>query len=90
MFKAIHFLLQDSRVRENGVLKVKKRKLDEGEMLRRRKKMIDKFNAKKQKQRSDTSENEMDSKATDAQPGIKICEVTTRFWAYQGGLVAMR
>merc|ERR1712008_430866 len=32
---------------ENGVDKPKKRKLDEGEMLRKRKKMIDKMNAKK-------------------------------------------
>ncbi|XP_066981872.1 ubinuclein-1 isoform X1 [Macrobrachium rosenbergii] len=45
-------------VYENGIIRPKKRKLDEGELLRKRKKMIGKFNAKNQEKKD--SDPEMD------------------------------
>jgi len=49
---------------ENGIDKHKKRKLDEGEMLRKRKKMIDRMNA--QKEHKDHSDGEKVANGTDS------------------------
>ncbi|KAK7070973.1 hypothetical protein SK128_014893 [Halocaridina rubra] len=48
----------DKVVHENGIIRPKKRKLDEGELLRKRKKMIGKFNAKNQEKKDSDPETE--------------------------------
>ncbi|CAL4063672.1 unnamed protein product, partial [Meganyctiphanes norvegica] len=68
---------------ENGVDRPKKRKLDEGEMLRKRKKMIDKMNAKKEHLERKDSDGEKvangsDSKASDKSIAASIESVINK------------
>lgn len=51
------FTLQ-RKLSENGFIRHKKRKLDEGELLRKRKKMIGQFNAKNQEKKDSDQDQE--------------------------------
>ena len=56
-FVWIEIVLQ-RKLCENGFIRHKKRKLDEGELLRRRKKMIGQFNAKNLEKKDSDQETE--------------------------------